>query len=241
MVRAASFLPHPAPLPQGEGIERPIRPFSCNLSRSKPGFSASAPLSLSSRRCGRCNYTLSPLAQRLLLYALLAQRLLVLINAGIAVILAVSLNLINGITGQFSLGHAGFMAIGAYVSAVHQGNRRANPDPISPRKSAQILDPINFALGITVGACGGAGGDFSRSALAAAARRLSGDCDSGFQPDHRVDHSQPRNRRRRVGLHRHSAFHLLRVDFRPRFWLHFDGAKHCGVESGPLDARGARR
>ena len=31
------------------------------------------------------------------------------------IILAVSLNLINGITGLFSLGHAGFMAIGAYV------------------------------------------------------------------------------------------------------------------------------
>jgi branched-chain amino acid transport system permease protein len=29
----------------------------------------------------------------------------------------VSLNLINGFTGQFSIGHAGFMAIGAYVSA----------------------------------------------------------------------------------------------------------------------------
>jgi branched-chain amino acid transport system permease protein len=37
---------------------------------------------------------------------------------GIYVILAVSLNLINGFTGQFSLGHAGFMAIGAYVSAL---------------------------------------------------------------------------------------------------------------------------
>lgn len=36
----------------------------------------------------------------------------------INVILAASLNLINGITGQFSLGHAGFMAVGAYVSAV---------------------------------------------------------------------------------------------------------------------------
>ena len=37
---------------------------------------------------------------------------------GIYVILGVSLNLINGFTGQFSLGHAGFMAIGAYVSAL---------------------------------------------------------------------------------------------------------------------------
>ena len=36
---------------------------------------------------------------------------------GVNIILAVSLNLINGITGQFSLGHAGFMAIGAYASA----------------------------------------------------------------------------------------------------------------------------
>ncbi|MCM2281368.1 MAG: branched-chain amino acid ABC transporter permease, partial [Bdellovibrionaceae bacterium] len=30
-------------------------------------------------------------------------------------ILALSLNLVNGFTGQFSLGHAGFMAVGAYV------------------------------------------------------------------------------------------------------------------------------
>ena len=34
------------------------------------------------------------------------------------IILATSLNLINGITGQFSIGHAGFMAIGAYLSAI---------------------------------------------------------------------------------------------------------------------------
>ncbi len=36
----------------------------------------------------------------------------------INVIMSVSLNLINGYTGQFSLGHAGFMAVGAYVSVV---------------------------------------------------------------------------------------------------------------------------
>src|SRR5690606_1784216 len=34
---------------------------------------------------------------------------------GIAITLAVSLQLINGISGQFSLGHAGFMAVGAYL------------------------------------------------------------------------------------------------------------------------------
>jgi branched-chain amino acid transport system permease protein len=36
---------------------------------------------------------------------------------GINIILAVSLNLVNGYTGQFSLGHAGFMAVGAYLAA----------------------------------------------------------------------------------------------------------------------------
>ena len=36
----------------------------------------------------------------------------------INIMLAVSLNLINGFTGQFSIGHAGFMAVGAYLGAV---------------------------------------------------------------------------------------------------------------------------
>ena len=39
------------------------------------------------------------------------------IDVGISIILAVSLNLINGHTGQFSLGHAGFMAVGGFTSA----------------------------------------------------------------------------------------------------------------------------
>ncbi len=37
--------------------------------------------------------------------------------SGINIILAVSLTLINGFTGQFSLGHAGFMAVGGYAAA----------------------------------------------------------------------------------------------------------------------------
>ncbi len=41
-----------------------------------------------------------------------------LVIIGINIILAVSLNLITGFTGQFSLGHAAFMAIGAYASGV---------------------------------------------------------------------------------------------------------------------------
>lgn len=50
-------------------------------------------------------------------------------------ILALSLNLIYGFTGMFSLGHAGFMAIGAYISAICI---------LSPEQKEMmwILDPI---------------------------------------------------------------------------------------------------
>ncbi len=58
-----------------------------------------------------------------LLISLFADRinsylLFVLYAIGINIILAVSLNLINGYTGQFSLGHAGFMAVGGYTAGV---------------------------------------------------------------------------------------------------------------------------
>ncbi|QZA34299.1 branched-chain amino acid ABC transporter permease [Hydrogenibacillus sp. N12] len=41
-----------------------------------------------------------------------------LMNIGINIMLAASLHLIIGVTGQFSIGHAGFLAVGAYTSAV---------------------------------------------------------------------------------------------------------------------------
>ena len=52
----------------------------------------------------------------------------ILLLTGVSITLAVSLNLINGFTGQFSLGHAGFMAVGAYSSAyftVYYGGKLA--------------------------------------------------------------------------------------------------------------------
>jgi branched-chain amino acid transport system permease protein len=42
---------------------------------------------------------------------------IILMAAGVNIILAVSLNVVNGFTGQFSIGHAGFMAVGAYTAA----------------------------------------------------------------------------------------------------------------------------
>jgi branched-chain amino acid transport system permease protein len=43
---------------------------------------------------------------------------LVLLFMGVNIILTVSLNLINGYMGEFSCGHAGFMAVGAYVAGI---------------------------------------------------------------------------------------------------------------------------
>lgn len=41
----------------------------------------------------------------------------VVMDIGIAIIMAVSLNIVNGMTGQFSIGHAGFMTLGGYMAA----------------------------------------------------------------------------------------------------------------------------
>ncbi len=54
---------------------------------------------------------------------------------GVNVVLAVSLNIVNGLTGQFSIGHAGFMAVGAYTSAflslwLHEYHVSALPESV---------------------------------------------------------------------------------------------------------------
>lgn len=71
-----------------------------------------------------------------------------LMQVGVAVILAVSLQLINGYSGQFSLGHAGFMAVGAYLTAYPSttlSNGLADP--------ARVL-MFYLGLGTTVGVAG---------------------------------------------------------------------------------------
>jgi branched-chain amino acid transport system permease protein len=64
----------------------------------------------------------------------------VIITAGINVTLAVSLNLVNGYTGQFSLGHAGFMCVGAYFSTIITMF-------VAPKVFGGIIPPSDFARG----------------------------------------------------------------------------------------------
>lgn len=67
----------------------------------------------------------------------------VIMDVGINIILAVSLNLINGHTGQFSLGHAGFMAVGGYAAAKFS----LVFAPLVP----EPLQPLLFLVALTIG------------------------------------------------------------------------------------------
>jgi branched-chain amino acid transport system permease protein len=81
----------------------------------------------------------------------------VILLAGINVILAVSLGLINGTTGQFSLGHAGFMAIGAYGSAF-LGTALA-PHLAALFGAGALADAVTFNVALLLGAsCAGLSG-----------------------------------------------------------------------------------
>ena len=63
----------------------------------------------------------------------------VLLLVGINIILAVSLNVATGYLGQLPLGHAGFMAVGAYTSALFT-------------KYCPWPEPVAFAAGLALGA-----------------------------------------------------------------------------------------
>lgn len=60
---------------------------------------------------------------------------LILNLMAINIIFAVSLNLINGITGIFSLGHAGFIAIGAYTSVLLTL-------PVQQKEMSYLIKPV---------------------------------------------------------------------------------------------------
>ncbi len=75
---------------------------------------------------------------------------LIIMYMGINIILASSLNLVNGYMGEFSVGHAGFMAVGAYVSSVvnvrlftADGSGHALFSP----SSALYLFPVTLLIG----------------------------------------------------------------------------------------------
>ncbi len=81
---------------------------------------------------------------------------IILMVAGIDVILAVSLNVVNGFTGQFSIGHAGFMAVGAYTATkITMAVRGLEILGLSAAVSAQVFFFFALAAGMVVAAIAG--------------------------------------------------------------------------------------
>lgn len=75
---------------------------------------------------------------------------------GVNIILAVSLNIVNGMTGQFSIGHAGFMAVGAYISGKVS---LATADVAISGLPVVLSDQLQFLVAMLIGgaaaaACG---------------------------------------------------------------------------------------
>lgn len=70
-----------------------------------------------------------------------------IIFMSINIMLAVSLHLIIGITGQFSLGHAGFLAVGAYISAIVTMKLQL-PFPIAILAAGVIATIAGLIIGI---------------------------------------------------------------------------------------------
>lgn len=93
-------------------------------------------------------------AMALLMHLLIAPRIeplyaKILLDIGINVILAVSLNIVNGFTGQFSIGHAGFMALGGYTAAAitYYGGSSVmlwGPAALSPGLLSWTRDPSDY-------------------------------------------------------------------------------------------------
>jgi branched-chain amino acid transport system permease protein len=81
---------------------------------------------------------------------------IILISAGINVILAVSLNVVNGFTGQFSIGHAGFAAVGAYTAAkITTAMHGLQIVGLSPFISDQLVFLIALVAGMITAAVAG--------------------------------------------------------------------------------------
>jgi branched-chain amino acid transport system permease protein len=82
----------------------------------------------------------------------------ILYDVGVAIILAVSLNVVNGFTGQFSIGHAGFMAVGGYCAAfltlLHKHQALAHGHAISGAEGQAVFLGALLAGGVAAALAG---------------------------------------------------------------------------------------
>lgn len=76
----------------------------------------------------------------------------VILQVGIYVILAVSLNIATGYLGQLPLGHAGFMAVGAYAGAIFwKGAGAGLPESVSLVLGLVVAGLVAAVFGVIIG------------------------------------------------------------------------------------------
>ena len=85
-----------------------------------------------------------------LAWPLMAPRYLVFLATLVAInaVVAIGLNLLSGYTNQLSFGHAGFLAIGAYVAALVSIHIPALPVPVTLLSAGLATGLVGLALGI---------------------------------------------------------------------------------------------
>ena len=144
---------------------------------------------------------------------------------GINIILTISLNLVNGYMGEFSVGHAGFMAVGAYIGAL---------------LTMQVIAGRTWRLAVSAHGTAGrgrcsAGRPGRGSAVLQNPRRLPGDRDPGIQYDRQVGDRKHRCHWRAARHPRH------RPPDHPALGILLDGARRLGHPQFRLFELWARR
>jgi len=83
-------------------------------------------------------------------WPLVAPKYLVFLGTLVAInaVVAIGLNLLSGYTNQLSFGHAGFLAIGAYVAALVTIHLPAMPVPLTLIAAGLATGLVGLALGI---------------------------------------------------------------------------------------------
>ena len=77
----------------------------------------------------------------------MAYEIVVATNMAIAILFALSLNVITGFCGQVSLGHAAFLGIGAYTSTLL--TKAGVPLPVALLPAAAMAGAVGFVVGLT--------------------------------------------------------------------------------------------
>ncbi len=137
-------------------------------------------------------------------------RTMILCLMGINFILCISLNLVNGYMGEFSVGHAGFMGVGAYIASILTVW-------VFPRSLGHLVFPLALLAG-------GAGAAIAGLLVAIPSFKIRGDylaiitLATNFIIKNGIDYFRGNNKRIQDHLPKFQFLYILQLDDRLNFW-----------------------